>query len=149
MRKNSAFLLVVLFFVGCETKIPTYEDVKVQISIDKEKDRKLAKRFVEYWHARITGDMKKSFEYELPYQRYVDGYKGYTSKVSPLNNNTRMVLQKIDYEHPNVAVLERRVFLNDRNWTKYDKWIFVEGKWYHKYYQNILPPMDDEEARFQ
>ena len=152
MKKSSVFFWIagLFLFWGCETKIPHYEEVLVEVKPHSEKERQLIKNFVEYWHIRIKGKPKEALQYELPYQKYIDGWKGYKAKVVPLNKDTKIVLKSIEYPHPDVAIVTRKIILNEnRSWIKNDKWIYVEGKWYHKYYQNILPPLNEEDARFQ
>jgi len=130
-------------------KVHNSSNIKVEYVPLNNKEKKLLRRFSLYWLYRIQGELDKSFEYELPYQKYIDGIKSYKSKIESLNSRTLTILKDIIYPYPNVAIIERELRLGNRVFKKKDKWIYIDGEWYHKYYQNILPPMNKEEMLFQ
>lgn len=139
-------LFLTIFFSACSVKLPTYKEVKVEnVNFDSAKDKKLAKAFLEYWKARVRGEYTTSYKYELPYQRYIFDYKTYRKQIGSIYPGATVVLTKIEYKAPNVAVVSREVKLGKKVYKKKDKWIYVDGEWYHKFYQNIMPSLKDAE----
>jgi hypothetical protein len=148
VNKLQAFVLTIaLLFGGCSVKLPSYKEVKVRGDLSSIKEKKLAKAFMEYWRARVRGDYKTSYRYELPYQRYILDYDSYRKKIGNIYPKAKVILVKIDYLSPNVAIISRDVKFKKKIYHKKDKWIYVDGKWYHKFYQNILPSLED--AQYQ
>ena len=142
----------ILFLGGCASILPSFENVsynKNLLDLRDERAFKLTKRFLEYWHARAQGDYEKSWQYELPYQRYFLSFEKYRSLASGYKGSV-IELKKIDFIAPDEAIVERKVFFSDKKGVvKKDKWYEIDGKWYHKFYQSILPPESFEEAEFQ
>ena len=146
------FLFAVLFWIfgGCSMRtIPTYSDVTYhQIKISDSKTKRLVERFVEYWHARTQGDMKKAWKFELPYQKFLSSFKKYKAEVGGYKG-AKIELVGIRYEVPNIAIVTRKVRIGKNVMLKKDKWLYIKDTWYHKYYQTIFPPETMEEAEFQ
>lgn len=141
--KISAFFVLILssiFIGGCANKQPPIAH--------QDKQRLLQKRFQEYWHARSI-DLHKAYEYELPYQRYIGDFSLYKKLVVKTKKGTKAQIVKIEYPHPNIAIIQRQMIFGKKQSLRKDKWIYVNGQWYHRYYQSVLPPSNTEEAQFQ
>lgn len=147
-NKILSFLILLLFIVGCSNKT---EFLKIHSSFsnkDSNKEKELVKRFQKYWYARVHGKYQQSYRYELPYQQYIVNFAKYR-KTLGLYKNTKASLIKIYYPQKDVAIITRKMGSKKNFWIKKDKWIYVNGKWYHKYYQTIFPPLNEKEAEFQ
>lgn len=144
--KNTAFVIlgiVVLMFSGCENS-----HFHLSHQSNQEKQKLLEKRFQDYWNARAT-DLKEAYQYELPYQRYLNDFSSYKKLVVKIKKGTKAKILKVEYPHPNVAVIDRQMNFGKKHVLRKDKWIYVDGQWYHRYYQSVLPPSNVEEAQFQ
>jgi hypothetical protein len=150
-KVGATIVVFLAFFAGCAPKTATYNDVLV--TLPKEnlslKERRLVRRFQEYWHYRLNGDLKKTYEYELPYQRFLLSYKEYKGLLDGYGKRARVELVSISFLHPDVAVIKRKIVTRKRTFEGKDKWLRVNGEWYHKFFQNILPPKNKEEEEFQ
>ena len=154
LMNKIVFLLVaviMLFFVGCSNKIPSspYAYIERKSILSNKKESLLAKRFIEYWDARIKGDIQKAWQYELPYMHYLDTYKHYKA-VATGYYGKKVILVKIEPQSDKEVIITRKVFIEPKKYIiKKDKWFYVKDNWYHKFYQAILPPQSEEEAEFQ
>ena len=149
MRILIAAVVMVLFFSGCNHQpsfsniiLPTYDNIS-------NKERRLFKRFSEYWHYRLIKDFDRTYSYELPYQRYLIDKSTYKGLLDGYGEDTKVQLLKITFLSPDVAIIQRKIITKANTLTGKDKWIYVNGEWYHKFFQNILPPKNKEEAEFQ
>ena len=145
----STIYLVVLFFQGCLEKQSSL--AKTANSHDIGKEKQLVQRFQNYWQHRSSCEIEKAFYYELPYQQYLLGLQEYLSQMDRRYCDAKVSLEKIEFnkENPNIAIIVRKVKLkNGHQYLAKDKWIYVDNQWYHKFYQTIFPP-EEEEADFQ
>jgi len=159
MKNVLFFGIWILLFAGCSLHNQTFStfkqfnDVNVSDSLEitDKKTSLLVKSFLTYWHARQNGDTNTSYQYELPYQRYITPYNKYKKLVSGLYYGKRTELKNITFSHnQNIAIIDRNVYLqNNFSYPKKDKWIFFKNRWYHKFYQTVLPPKTKEEVEFQ
>lgn len=149
--------IVIIFFAisGCSltTLHKPHLDIKdvlvdSNISFTSPKYRQLVQRFKEYWHYRMTGDYKKAFRYELPYQQYTISLQRYKLLSGGGYLADKIFLKEI-INKDGCARVSRIVVLNDHNISKKGKWCYIKDNWYHKFYQSILPPKSIEEAEFQ
>ena len=157
--RHILYLATLFFFLGCSVKHELLQSTHIQIkdvyverhiSQNEPLYRKLIQRFKEYWHYRQKGDYKKSYEYELPYQRYLMPFIKYKPLAAGSYVGNKTILKDMYLDKKNgIAILQRRVYFDNSYKDKKDKWIFVNGQWYHKFYQSILPLKTEEEAEFQ
>lgn len=135
---------------GCSFKQQSYANIgleKVKQDI-RSKNRDLVRRFSEYWHYRLLNNYKKIYNYELPYQRYLIPFSRYKALLAGYGKKAKVNLLSID-RNKNIAIVKREVVVGNKRYQGFDKWIFVDGEWCHKFFQNILPPKTEEEAKFQ
>ena len=150
-RSTIAILFSIIFLIsGCSLKIPNSPNVSYNnhVKLDKRKTKLLVKRFIEYWDSRIKGDAKRSWEYELPYQRYLTPFDDYRRLLSGYAH-TKIELADIHFLDPDTAIITRKVHTKRKTYQRKDRWIYVKDNWYHKFYQSVLPPETVEEADFQ
>ena len=147
MNKIILLFFSILFFIGCASKV-TFTDVSASLHPMNSEEKELIQRFEEYWHARVNGQYNQSYKLELPYQQYTVDFDKYR-KTLGLYRNSKVLLLEIKYPQKNVAIITRKMEGKNGSWIKKDKWIYVDGSWYHKYYQTIFPPLDEKEAQFQ
>ncbi len=147
MNKHIFSPFIILFIIGCSHKV-TFTDVQSSLHPQSSKEKELIRRFKEYWHARVNGQYNISYNYELPYQQYTINFDKYR-KTLGLYRNSKISLLKLEYPQKNIAIIIRKMDGKKNSWIKKDKWIYLDGKWYHKYYQTLFPPLNEKEAQFQ
>lgn len=136
-------IFVIINLIGCSSLQQPFP------ATQQEKRQLLQKRFTEYWQARMQGDYRKSWQYELPSQRFLTSFERYKAMASGYKG-MKVEFGKILYISPDEAIIERRIKTSQKSVVvKKDKWFFVKDNWYHKFYQSVFPPKTDEEAEFQ
>ncbi|GEM_PF-1221468 len=140
--------LLILFVLGCEKKNPEKEyqyafiDVNLTVENDIKELEVLKNNFRNYWEASSIGDLNASYALELPYLNFLkslewyrdfkaDDKRHYTAtmlRISSENNDSEVAFVRANYTSD----------VMDINLT--DKWIYVNGEWYHYYSQSLLPP---------
>lgn len=151
MNRLIVFILLVAFYGECSVQFPSskYALVENKKNFTTQKKVLLAKRFIEYWDARIKGDTARSWKYELPYMQYIFPYESYKSMARGYYGK-KVVLMRIEPQNDNEAIVIRKVYIApDHFLIKKDKWLYIKDNWYHKFYQAILPPQSAKEAEFQ
>ena len=138
------FFLIAIGFWGCSSKLQPSKKV---LNFE-EKRHGLITTFNRYWKLRTQGKYKQAWKFELPYYRFVTHFSEYKSLVGTYYK-TDVHLQSIKFIHPNVAIVTRKIRAKNGTYYKKDKWIYVDRRWYHKFYQSIFPPSNKEEAEFQ
>jgi hypothetical protein len=150
MIKYLLLILQIFFLLGCSSKIPNYSDVILpkDLNISDAKEKLLVKRFSEYWHLRSNGALEDSYKYELPHQRYLNTLEEY-KRMTRGYRGVKTKLVKIDYIDENQSIITRKVIQSNKEMIRKDKWFYILDNWYHKFYQTIFPPSNQEEAQFQ
>lgn len=144
MRLLSIFFFTVsLLFLGCEEKaLYTKIDKNATIESGIENFTDLKKRYFKYWDLRSAAEYTQSYAYELPYlnllksQEWYEEFHMYDNK----NYTTTMLYAKRDKNDGDIVHI-RNNFKGkyiDTNVT--EKWININGIWYHSYSQSLLPP---------
>lgn len=149
--KNAIFpILIAIFFSACSFHtLPKYKNVSILNDHNISSDQKLLKRVAEYWHYRLHNDYQHSYTYELPYQRYLIPLKAYKSLIDGYGKNAKIEIISVKFPNPYTAIVQRRIKTSTTILFSKDKWVNVDGEWYHKFFQNILPPKNKEEQEFQ
>lgn len=133
MLRYTPGILIIFFliiFSGCATK----EGVR------KAEEDTLKERVMEYWRHKINGEFDKCYEYEEPFYRktvnlvkYIKGFrtdviKWKTADVREMEIRGDEAVVKLNVDM-NVKVPGiRRI---DRTSLVTEKWVRVEGIWYH------------------
>ncbi len=142
-RGSIAVVLALLLGVaGCtEKKHFEYAGVDANVSLDTPRREALAERVMEYWDARSRHDFKTSYEMELPYDRYLKEYSLYEAEGRSLFKGffTQVTKIRIDSGDSRIAWVSRDYRYDDKNLKMRDKWILVNGVWYHKYFFSVFP----------
>lgn len=141
-------LFFIIFISGCSSIVlqPHYSDVNITV---QNIDHRLAKRFSEYWFYRLHKQYANSYRYELPYQQYVIPLQEYKSQLDGYGKEAKVILYDIMMPRRYMAIIKKKIITKDVTLFSKDKWIKVDGEWYHKFFQNVLPPTTKEEEEFQ
>ena len=136
-------LILVITQSGCERKIPKYEKTFVDenLTLKNNKERKLARTFVEYWHLRNKRKLKESYKYELPYFRYITAYEQYKLEAGAYNFDfqTRLIGIEYPYQRDDVVIVSRSYRKDDFKSIEKETWVYVNGKWYHDFRFSPFP----------
>lgn len=137
-------LCFILLFTGCALKPlnSPYAKVDQNLTFDNSKTALLGEAFVEYWHYRSSRLYNKSYAFELPYYRYLHSLEEYTQYNNAANADFMITMNKIELIQDNIAKITYLYQKNDYTQTLQDKWIFVDGRWYHKFMLSFTPPSE-------
>ncbi len=139
-------LFVAIFFVlilaGCSK---TYKYVQVDTNLSNgEEHQELFARVRGYWDALSMKDFDETYSYELPYLNFKHNLEWY--KQFHLNNKEKYFIKiksikSIDSD--GIAYLKLEYDKNGKTFTFLDKWIDINGRWYHKYSDSLVPDIDE------
>ena len=139
-KMSFALLIIALSFTACEKK---YDYVSVDKNITKfVLPKALKNAYSEYWEALSNGDYKKAYMSELPYINFIKPYSWY--KVfragSKIHYTIEALESKADTDDKDIIFIKTK-FTHPRfkPYTINDKWINVNGTWYHSYIASVLP----------
>jgi len=152
MMKNKYFIffwLVVLTaasvvaYLKWQDSFPEYDDafIDANLSFRDSSEKELAKRFLEYQHYRSAHEFEKTYPMELPYFRYLRKFRHYKSEISTTNNDFNSTLLSISHHHKYNAIVDVTYLYKKNNYTSHeqDRWIRVNGEWYHAYRFSPFP----------
>jgi len=151
MKKNNIIILVfALLFLGCEKREAhtasscsnfqyAHKDGNFSQNISKELTE-LSCSHLQYWEYRSKKEFEKSYNYELPYQRFIYSNDWYKRFHSPDEGNFSILQVEIIQKSPEFAEIKTKKILKDGySYTFLDKWYRVGNKWYHKMKTTYLP----------
>jgi hypothetical protein len=129
MKKYIFFLFTFNFLFALEIIFPK------NISIDNN----LKSRFIQYWNFRGNLIFSKSYNFEMPYLKYLytkTWYKNFfknapkIKKISIINIDCKNQICKINFN----AKIRKIGYIYYS-----DKWIKIDNTWYHRFNDNPLP----------
>lgn len=133
-----------LFFSSCDNKKSEFVIIDNNVTIQKgiqEVDQFLD-RYVHYWDFFVKKELSKSYPYELPYLNYLRSLEWYEEFHA--SNKSKYVVEllsvSIEEGDPNILLARTRFHMKSNITESTDRWVFVDGVWYHYYSQSILPP---------
>jgi hypothetical protein len=128
-------ILLLVFLSGCVTTKTKQEQTEQE---------GLRERVMAYWNYKIKGEFDKSYGYEDPFYRKSTNLVGYMGNISSAALKWRSAeIEKID-EKGDAATVDLKLGVEvilpqiDRrrsiqmNAPLADKWVKVEGVWYHR-----------------
>ena len=148
------WLLIFAFLAGC-AGMETKESARIKIVYDRaEKESKevvwpgggLEKAFRVYWSSRFAGLWKTTWEMEAPYFREMVREKKYENFIKSHGGaeDVSIDIENISLETDNLANIHCEISqINNKEKKSYflkDKWVQVQGKWYHVISDPILFP---------
>lgn len=129
-----------ILFLGCSQPSSQYVSLDANLTLHSEKEEALAERFVTYWDARSTNNYKKSYALELPSYRFLASLEQHIVKL-PIHKKVPHVtlhsIELIDLKRNIAAVTS----LHNQH-KAVEKWIYIDNKWYHRYYRPDFPEAD-------
>lgn len=150
-KKISLYVGLLLVVIVAVFGIVFYDkfnkEYKYAISLpkyEKELDPDLVKSFKEYWELFEKGEYDETYEYELPYQKFLHSKKWYKNFMLGSKKHLKFAISKIkiDPENKNIVYIYIKFHNKYKKFTQRDKWIKVDGIWYHKFIDTILPSLD-------
>jgi len=117
---------------GCSVK--SYNFIIQNKKATKKMDRKLFYRFAEYWDAIRKKNFERSYKMELPYIQYVYDISYYKKALQNIQVK-KIEVYKVEYKDP-VYIITIKL---GNSWQK-DKWIEIDGEYYHILKDPILFP---------
>jgi len=102
----------------------------------------LKQEITNYWKDRGEEEFKKTYSQELPYLQYIHSKEWYRNFFRNAPSIALIKVEKIKKSTDKSYILAILLYFkyNPKSPTfLYDKWIKIDGKWYHKYDDNPLP----------
>lgn len=133
------FVFVFIFVLGCSQNYNKYVNVDSNITIDSD----LKKRYLEYWLYKSEHNFEEAYKYELPYLNFVKNLEWYKEFNAESKKHFATNLLKIDINKKDTDI----VYIRSNFKAKYldsnvtEKWIKVNGTWFHYYSQSLLPEL--------
>ncbi len=137
MKRLSYYFIVIIFLASS-----LYASVVIKIDNGVKLKKALKNRVETYWKARAKKDFETSYKFELPYLNYIHSEDWYEIFFQNASKFSKIELKKIKSCNKSICIiglLLRYRFNPDNFIFLYDKWIKVDGIWYHKYDDNPLP----------
>lgn len=135
-------LPLLVFFSACSTKNYKYTLIDNNISNVNEY-KELVTRSRNYWEAFSKNDFTTTYEYELPYLNFKHDLQWYKSFHNGSKNKFKIILLKIVKIDDDIVQLSLQYKKRDNKYIFTDKWISVNGEWYHKYSDSLIPDLED------
>ena len=130
--------LFVLFFLFSQIVWATNVRFAKDIALSSD----LKQEISNYWKNRGEEEFKKTYSQELPYLQYIHSKEWYHNFFRNAPSISLVKIKKIKKFTNKSYLLDILLYFkyNPNSPTfLYDKWIKVDGKWYHKYNDNPLP----------
>ena len=135
--------LLVFAFMGCSERVPQSKFVSIDqnVTFDSEKSQKLRNRFIAYWDARSRHEFDKSYEFELPYIRFLKDEDTYKSELSVTFKGYETVMTKLEFDDKaqSRATVYRKYIKDDVELRMKTRWYYVNGRWYRAYDFSLFP----------
>lgn len=98
----------------------------------------LRNRFVDYWSYRANKEFYKTYNFELPYLKYLyskDSYEDYFNNAPRIKKITvkRIICKE------NVCFVDLLLHIYKNNVYYKDEWVNVDNVWYHRFNDRGLP----------
>ncbi len=148
MKSFVIVVLCTLFIMGCDKKelVTQYQYAFIDgnVTIENDiKDLKLLKNnFRDYWEASSKGDLNSSYSLELPYLNFLKSLAWYRDfkQDDKRHYKATMLHIKAEDDDNEVAFVRTNYKSDVMDINLTEKWIYVNGQWYHFYSQSLLPP---------
>ncbi len=111
----------------------------IEMSDKVQLDPNLKQRFENYWAKRGEGIFDSVYDQELPYLRYLHSRSWYKNFFANAPKFKKVVIKRIHSCTKNVCILGILLFKDSSPIYLYDKWIKINGKWYHRFNDSPLP----------
>ena len=104
----------------------------------------LKMRNLEYWEYSSAANYEKSFEYELPYLKFLHHKDWYVGFHESDKKKYRLTIVKIEFDDKEsyLAHVVARLEYKDKLIELRHKWYNINGNWYHKYSPSYIPTID-------
>ncbi len=136
-------LSLMFFFAACERHNVSNVTVDSNFSIDTQIENvdDLIDRYKNYWAYFSAKEFEKSFKYELPYLNYIkplSWYKEFHS-ANVKKFSVKLLDMQIEEGDSHIVYIRTRFHTKSDETVASDKWVLVDGEWYHFYSQTVLP----------
>ena len=131
------FKLVMLIFF-----LQQLNAAQVVVKEDKKLPEALKQRVTHYWSSKGDKEFEKSYSYELPYLQYLHTEHWYEKFFQNAPKFSKIELKKITKKNNTTFILGLLLypkFAPNSPTYLYDKWINIDGIWYHKYIDSAIP----------
>ena len=102
-------------------------------------EKKLVKRFSEFWGYKSTRDFENMYKMQAPHQQFLYTLKGYKKFFATIPSGPKVKIKKLEKIEDDIYDIHGNFCLDGKcSYTIY-RWIEVDGKWYDVFNENIFP----------
>jgi hypothetical protein len=132
-------LFISLFFGGCVSSYQfAFKDPSLQLK--DESLKALSQRDLSYWEHMSQKEFDASYDYELPYLRYLKSLEWY--KNFNATNNQKFTIKQYDITlvDSHRAIIKHYYHGSDgHSLNLEDRWVLVQNEWFHYFELSKLP----------
>jgi len=138
------FIILTILFSGCNHYTNKIEFAMLspeKKTFSNEKEKALARRYLEYWDLFSRKKFDKAYSFELPHQQFIHDLQWYRNFNEPNDRNYKIILKKIDFLNDYIAVITAEYISSDKetSFVFKDKWFLIKGRWFHVMKTSRLP----------
>jgi len=129
----------IIFITLCLLSLSFATEVVVPSSLKLPQG--LKERFVSYWEKRGEKKFSKTYSYEIPYLQYLHSRDWYQNFFIDAPQFKVIAIHKLYECGTKSCILGIKLYRKKSSDPIYlhDKWIKIDGVWYHKYRDSYLP----------
>lgn len=142
LARNIALFFLLFTFSGCEPKYQ-FASLDENLSFKSSEERSLSKRHLAYWELMSQKKFTETYDFELPYQRYIYGEEWYHKFFEGNNKEYKIIFKALEWLDEHSAVVHTEYIRQKNRHTFKDKWFYVNGKWYHMFPTSKLPKAEE------
>lgn len=133
-------MIVIIFSLGCQLHSQSQYIKPIEKNFENPMLNKLKQRNLEYWNLFAQKKFTKTYQFEMPHQRFLHSLKWY-KEFNTKYNDTNATFEQLNIQliDKNKAVVKMRKILPSSSHIFDDKWYYVDGVWYHQMKTTILP----------
>lgn len=98
----------------------------------------LKNRFVDYWNYRAHKEFDKTYNYEMPYLKYLHSKEEYEDYFEDAPRIKKIIVKNINCKN-NICYISLLLKIYHNYVFFKDKWVKVDNIWYHRYNDMLLP----------
>lgn len=143
IRNTLGILVVTLFISGCSPFVNyQFTTVDSSLVLKEDKLKHLSKRHQEFWEYFSSKDFEKSYTYELPHLQFLKSLDWYQEFNAPNLKGYKITQLSIEEVEKDKAIVKYRYEkTGHQSLIIDDRWVFVDGEWYHYFEFSKLPSL--------
>lgn len=142
--KNTFFILsIIVLGAGCSHSMNyQFATIDSSLVLKEDKLKHLSKRHQEFWEYFSSKNFDKSYTYELPHLQFLKSLDWYKEFNTPNIQGYKVIQLSIEEVEKDKAIVKYRYEKKGHQSLLIDdRWVFVDGEWYHYFEFSKLPSL--------